>query len=165
MRKPAWLITVLFLLLPTIAFAKGDFDYLTVKGPGITGEINITNAALTADFFAFADFSKGEVSPPTDPGEGYQVVRVYVVTENDKPAPTPFDQLHYHPYTGFVYYDGLIGGSSEYDGKWYVANPAADDPFREALADRARLTWIPLAVLFLLLAVFWFAYRSAEKKV
>jgi hypothetical protein len=165
MTRIAWRIPVLLLLLPTIAFAKGEFDYLTVKGPGITGEITITNPALTADFFAFADFSRGAIDPPTDPGQGYQVVRVYVETVGGKPTDDLFDQLHYYPYTGYVYYDGLVQGSSEYDGKWFPANPAANGPFRAALAERARLAWIPLGVLFLLLAIFWFAYRSADKKV
>ena len=110
------LISLLFviLLIPTsIALAKGNFSYITVKGPGITGEINITNPALTSDFFVFADFSKGEVPAPADPGQGYQVVRVYVETVDGKPTNFPFDQLHYYPYTGYVYYDGLVNGSSE----------------------------------------------------
>jgi hypothetical protein len=166
MKKSAWLLTAVLLFLPSIAtLAKGDFDYLTVKGPGITGEINITNPALTSDFFVFADFSKGAIDIPADPGQGYQVVRVYVETVDSKPTDHPFDQLHYYPYTGYVYYDGLVEGSSEYDGKWFAANPAANGPFRATLAERARLAWIPLGVLLILLAVFWFAYRSAEKKV
>jgi hypothetical protein len=164
MKKYPYFLFLLVLFVPfSFAHAKGDFDYLTVKGPGITGELNVTNPALTADFFAFADFSKGEVSSPVDPGEGYQVVRVYVVKENDKPAPTPFDQLHYYPYTDYVFYDGLVGGSSEYDGKWYDANPAAEEPFRAALAERARLAWIPLVVVALLLAVFILAYYREPK--
>lgn len=159
-----FILLMTFLAPSPLAHAKGSFDYLTIKGPGITGEINITNPALTADFFIFADFSRGEVTPPADPGEGYQVVRVYVLTENDKPSPKPFDQLHYYPYTGYVYYDGLVGGSSEYDGKWYTANPAAEGPFRDALAQRAQLAWIPFVVVLLLLAIFWYAYRFAPKK-
>lgn len=142
----------------TAVFAKGNFDYLTVKGPGITGEINITNPALTEDFFAFADFTQGEVPPPSDPGQGYQVIRVYLETVDDKPTARLFDQLHYYPYTGYVFYDGLVEGASEYDGKWYAANPAADAPFRAVLAERARLNWIPLAVLLVILAGFYIAY-------
>jgi len=160
---PDCILVIALLVSSSPARAKGGFDYLTIKGPGITGEINVTNPALTADFFAFADFSKGELSPPANPGEGYQVVRVNVVTDNDKPTPIPFDQLHYYPYTGFVYYDGLISGASEYDGKWYSANPAAEEPFRAVLAERARLAWIPFAVLILLLAVFFIAYYRKPK--
>lgn len=147
------------MLLPlTAVLAKGNFDYLTVKGPGITGEINITNPALTEDFFAFADFTQGEVPPPADPGQGYQVIRVYLETVNDKPAARLFDQLHYYPYTGYVYYDGLVEGASEFDGKWYAANPAADAPFRAVLAERARLNWIPLAALLVIMAGVAYAY-------
>lgn len=147
-----------------LVFAKGNFDYITVKGPGITGEINITNPALTSDFFAFADFTQGEVPAPADPGQGYQIVRVHVITENDKPTPTPFDQLHYYPYTGYVYYNGLADGSSEYDGKWYSANPSADEPFRAALAERARLNWVTFAVLLVILGVFLIAYYKKPEQ-
>jgi hypothetical protein len=161
MKKIFPILAVLGLGLPVLtAAAKGNFDYVTVKGPGITGEINITNPALTGDFFAFADFSKGNIASPAAPGEGYQVVRVYVMDNNDQ----PFDQLHYYPYTGYVYYDGVVNGSSEYDGRWYAANPAAEEPFRAALAERARLTWIPFAALAVLLIVFFIAYRAKPAK-
>lgn len=165
MKRFLYLVFALAILVPSaFAFAKGDFDYITVKGPGITGEINITNPVLTSDFFAFADFTLGDVPPPADPGQGYQIVRVYVVTENDKPTPTPFDQLHYYPYTGYVYYNGLVGGSSEYDGEWYAANPSAEGPFRAALAERARLNWIPFAVLVVILGIFLIAYYKKPKQ-
>ena len=161
MKKYTFLILVLCLIIPNmLVLAKGEFDYITIKGPGVTGEINVTNPALTGEFFAFADFSKGPIDPPADLGEGYQIVRVYVV--DTKPA--PFDQLHYYPYTGYVYYDGLANGSSEYDGKWYTANPSANDPFRAVLAERARLTWIPFAVLVVILGGFFIAYRSKPQK-
>ena len=152
------------LLLPAmLVFAKGNFDYITIKGPGITGEIDVTNPALTEDFFAFTDFTN-EVPPPVDPGQGYQVVRVYVETVDSKPSDHPFDQLHYYPYTGYVFYDGLVEGSSEYDGRWYAANPSANEPFRAVLAERARLNWIPLAVLVVILGGFLFAYYKKPKQ-
>ena len=155
MKKLFALSLALSLLIPTaLVSAKGGFDYITIKGPGITGEINVTNPALTQDFFAFADFSRGSIEPPLDPGQGYQVVRVYVQDNKD----VPFDQLHYYPYSGFVFYDGLVNGSSEYDGKWYAANPNAEEPFRSALAERARLTWIPFIILVVLLLGFFIAY-------
>jgi len=165
MKKILFLLFVL--LVPvSVVFAKGAFDYIAINGPGISTEIDVTNPALTQDFFAFADFSKGAVPPPADPGQGYQVIRLYVETVNSKPADRPFDQLHYYPYTGagYVYYDGVVGGSSEYDGKWYAANPAAEAPFRDALSQRARLTWIPFAILAAILAGFFIAYNMKPKK-
>ncbi|MCK6539112.1 MAG: hypothetical protein L6Q26_03550 [Anaerolineales bacterium] len=164
MKRLSLLLVALSLFIPSaIVLAQGGFDYLTVKGPGITGEINITNPALTQDFFAFADFTRGEIPPPADPGQGYEIVRVYVETVDDKPTARPFDQLHYYPYTGYVFYDGLVEGSSEYDGKWYAANPSANEPFRAALAERARLNWIPLAILVVILAAFFIAYNRKPK--
>lgn len=161
MKKNIFLILALCLLIPTtIAFAKGNFDYITVDGPGLTGKLNITNPALTQDFFAFADFSRGSIDPPADPGEGYEIVRVYLVDTK----PKGFDQLYYYPYTGHVYYVGPAEESSEYDGKWYIANPDANEPFRAALAESARLEWIPLAVLVVILAGFFIAYRSKPKQ-
>jgi len=165
MKKNISILFILGLLIPTMsAFAKGNFDYVTVRGPGITGELNITNPKLTQDFFIFADFTKGPIDPPADPGEGYEVVRVHVDYTNDKPTPTPFDLLYYYPYSGYVYYQGLVGGSSEYDGKWYIANPDANDPFRGALTQRALLTWIPFAALAVILVWFFFAYRRKPKE-
>jgi len=161
MKKYILLILVLSLLIPTtLVFASGNFDYITVDGPGITGEINITNPALTQDFFAFADFSQGSIDPPADPGEGYEIIRVYV-DGNDVQG---FDLLYYYPYTGYVFYVGVAKGSSEYDGKWYVANPSANEPFRAALAERARLTWISFGALVIILVWFFIAYRSKPKQ-
>lgn len=165
MKKILFLLLVLF--IPTsVVLAKGGFAYITITGPGIIGEINVTNPALTQDFSAFADFSKGEIPAPADPGQGYQVVRVYVETVDGKPTDYPFDQLHYYPYagTGYVYYDGIVEGSSEYDGKWYAANPAAEKPFRNALTQRALLAWVPFAVLLVILAGFFIAYNMKPKK-
>lgn len=163
-RKFFAFLFALGILLPTMGVvAKGEFDYITVKGPGITGEIDVTNPALTQDFFAFADFSQGEIPAPVDPGQGYQIVRVYVEFTDSKPKDLPFDQLHYYPYTGFVYYDGLVEGSSEYDGKWYAANPSAEEPFRGALVQRALLAWIPFGVLVVGLIWFFVAYNRKPK--
>jgi hypothetical protein len=155
------LLALASILFFNIALAKGGFDYIAIKGPGIIGEIDVTQAALTADYFAFADFSQGEIPPPANPGQGYQIVRIYVEFEDSKPSDLPFDELHYYPYTGYVFYDGLVEGSSEYDGKWYAADPAAEAPFRGVLYQRALLAWIPFAVLVVI--VVWFALAYYRK--
>ena len=154
------ILAFVFLSPALVVLAKGQFDYIEVKGPGITGDIVITDPALTEDFFAFADFSAGSIPAPADAGQGYDIVRVYIVDEKDQ----PFDQLEYYPYTGYVHYIGLAEGTSEYDGKWYIANPAADAPFRAALKAKARLTWIPFAAFLVIMAVVFIAYRSRPAK-
>jgi len=167
MKKKILLIIALCLLIPTtITLAKGNFSYVTIDGPGLTDELNVTDPALTSDFFVFADFTKGPIDTPADPGEGYEITRVYIETIDGKPEAQAFDQLLYFPYAddGYVYYVGLSDGSSEYDGKWFVANPVANEPFRAALAKSARLEWIPLAVLAVILGGFFIAYRSKSKQ-
>jgi len=165
-NKSTAVLLILAVFIPiTVVFAGSNFDYITVKGPGLQGELNITNPELNG-FFAFADFTQGAIDPPANPGQRYEIVRVFVVTEDNKPNPTAFDQLYYYPYTdeGYVYYVGLASGSSEYDGKWYAANPSADAPFRAALAERARINWVPFAVLVVILGVFLFAYYKKPKQ-
>ncbi|MCX6059883.1 MAG: hypothetical protein NTW69_17250 [Chloroflexi bacterium] len=161
MKKTLFFFLVLALFIPTaFAFAKGKFDYIVIKGPGITGDVNVSNPVLTQDYFTFADFSKGGVAEPAEPGAGFQVVRM--VAEGSKGV--PYDQLHYYPYTGYVYYDGIVNGFSEDGGKWYIANPAIKEPFLSALAEDTRLTWIPFAVLVILLSGFFIAYRTKPKQ-
>lgn len=160
MKKIYFLFLMLALVIPgTVALADGEFDYIVVKGPGITGDINVSSPLFTADIYTFADFSKGSVSPPTDHGQGYQIVRMHA--EGSKGI--PYDQLHYYPYTGYVYYDGIVNGFSENGGKWYIANPDIKEPFRAILAEDARLTWIPFAVLAALLIGFFVAYQMKPK--
>ena len=59
MKNKILLILAFCLLLPTtIALASGNFSYVTIDGPGLTDELNVTDPALTSDFFIFADFTK-----------------------------------------------------------------------------------------------------------
>ena len=145
------LLALLFLIPATTVFAKDGFDYIVIKGYGITGDINVSTAPFLQND-SFADFSQASIPAPADAGEGYQIVRMRV----DGSKGVPYDQLHYYPNVGYVYYDGIVNGYSELGGKWYLANPAIEKPFRAVLAEDARLTWIPLgifAVLFVIFAV------------
>ncbi len=161
MKKIYFLFFVIALLIPSTAvLANGEFDYIVVKGPGITGDINVSNPLFTADILTFADFSKGSIEPPAKPGSGYQIVRMHA----DGSKGIPYDQLHYYPYTGYVYYDGIVNGFSEDGGKWYIANPEIAEPFRAILAEDARLTWIPFGVLAVLLIGFFVAYQMKPKQ-
>ena len=113
-------LTLLLTLFTSIAvFAKGSFAFITISGPDLKEPIRSSNPALTEDFFAFANFIGSTVKAPTEPGIGYEITRYY----KDGGRESAFDRLHYYPETGYVYFDGLVNGSSEYDGKWYQAQP------------------------------------------
>jgi hypothetical protein len=54
------------------------------------------------------------------------------------PSNIIFDRLHYYPETGFVFYDGIENGDSEYDGEWYLADPGIRTVFESALAAQSE---------------------------
>jgi len=124
-------LALLLTLLTSIAVAaKGGFSFISISGPTLKDEVRATDSALTDDFFAFWDFYLNKVEAPVDPGPGYEITRYYI----DGTREIAFDHLHYYPDAGFVYYDGIINGSSEYDGEWYTARPEIKTIFESTLS-------------------------------
>jgi len=134
-RIAAGLALMLTLVTSITVFAKGSFAFIRITGPDLTEAVQISDPALTTDFFTFADFFRNKTEVPAEPGIGYEITRYYV----DAGRESVFDMLHYYPDTGFVYYDGIVNGSSEYDGKWYTAQSAIKPIFETALANQIRL--------------------------
>ena len=129
------LTLLLTLLMSTTVLAKGGFSYITVTGADLKGEIRLSDLDLTEDFFAFADFYRSRADAPVDPGTSYEIIRYYV----DGKSETIFDRLHYYPETGYVFYDGIENGSSEYDDKWYLATSEVKSAFESALNFELRM--------------------------
>lgn len=129
------LTLLLTLLMSTTVLAKGGFSYITVTGADLKGEIRLSDPNLTQSFFAFADFYRSRTDAPADPGAGYEIIRYYV----DGKSETVFDRLHYYPETGYVFYDGIENGSSEYDDKWYLATSEVKSAFESALNFELRM--------------------------
>jgi hypothetical protein len=119
----------MFLIVSTTVFAKGGFDFIAISGPDLKEAVRISDASLTEDFFTFANFYEDKTKAPTDPGKGYEITRHYEQGASD----VIFDRLHYYPETGFVFYDGIENGDSEYDDEWYIANPDIKSVFQSAL--------------------------------
>lgn len=123
-------LAVLLALISSVAvYAKGDFSFITITGGALKEEVRVTDSNLTDDFFTFADFSTNKTKAPENPGMGYEITRYYVEGKRE----TVFDRLHYYPETGFVFYDGIVNGSSEYDGEWYTAKPEIKAVFENAI--------------------------------
>jgi hypothetical protein len=123
------LALLLSLISSMTAFAKGGFDFIAISGPDLREALRVTDTALTEDFFTFANFYEDKTKAPADPGQGYEILRYYVDGKHE----IIFDRLHYYPETGFVFYDGIENGESEYDGEWYTANPEIKTVFEAAL--------------------------------
>jgi hypothetical protein len=128
-------IALLVALVASITvFAKGGFSFISITGGNLKDELRVTDPDLTTDFFAFADFSQARTKAPTEPGAGYEITRYYI----DGTRETAFDRLHYFPETGFVYYDGIVNGASEYDGEWYTAKPEIRKVFEGLLPGQIK---------------------------
>lgn len=158
--KTRLLVTILVpvlvaLFVPAAVLAKGNFSFIVIQGSGVDGKLRSTDPALTDDFFAFADFSSARTDQPAKPGPGYEVIRYY----DDNGREFAFDHLHYYPETGYVYYDGIVGGWSEYDGKWYIANPNIKDSFENIFLKQSQsaapfIAAAALSLLFVLAFMF-----------
>ena len=127
------------LITSMTAFAKGGFDFITITGPNLKQAVRVTDTSLTTDFFTFANFYEDKTKAPEDPGEGYEITRHYEQGVSD----VIFDRLHYYPESGFVFYDGIENGESEYDGEWYTANPEIKLAFETALSVQTGLAVLP----------------------
>lgn len=105
-----------------VAFAKGPFDKVTLSGGSLENEVELSDPLLMA-FFDISDFPNASIEQPQVEGEGYLVVRYF---EEADGSLTAWDQLRFYPNNeatgGYVYYEGLVNGSSEYDGRWYLAS-------------------------------------------
>jgi len=117
------------MLISVSVTAKGGFAFITITGVDLKEAIRTADGELTLGFFAFADFYRNKTEAPADPGAGYEITRYYVDNDHE----VAFDRLHYYPETGFVFYDGIVNGSSEYDGKWYIAKTEIKAAFESAL--------------------------------
>lgn len=136
---PKLIIPLLFLSLGFSLFfgsplqAKGNFDKLVISGDALATTLEVTNPELLG-FFSFSDFSKDGIEPPPHIIiEAYKVERGWI--ENG--LFVPWDRLHYYPDPagagGYIFYDGLINGGSEYDRQWYKASPGSDAALRRLL--------------------------------
>lgn len=133
--RVAFGIALLVALVASItAFAKGGFSFISITGGKLKEELRVSDPALTTDFFAFADFSQDKTKAPANPGAGYEITRYYV----DGKREIIFDRLHYYPETGFVFYDGIENGESEYDGEWYTARPEIKTVFESVLPGQIK---------------------------
>jgi hypothetical protein len=79
------------------------------------------------DFRAFTDFDSPLPGPPDALRESLLITRYG--WDSGQEEYIAFDRLTYYasavPGRNVVFYDGLVSGSSEYDGGWYPARPEA----------------------------------------
>jgi hypothetical protein len=129
---------LMLLAFPRAASAKGPFGLVIISGGGLAADIEVTDRHLL-DFFSFSDFYESRIEAPSAPGLGYVVSRGSTSGSGTFVA---WDRLRYYPgadgQPGYVYYEGLVNGSSEYDGHWYRASANAEQYMLPLLAGQPR---------------------------
>jgi hypothetical protein len=134
------LVVVLLLASASIAFAKGPMDKVVITGPGLKGEIVITDLPTrdALGYLGAIDLARGAIPKP-NVSNGYHVVG-YI-----------FDGATYKAWEGYTYYPDAAGAmsyidyeglvdpnmSSEFDGRWYYATSEADRALRDVIAKNA----------------------------
>lgn len=121
-------------MLPHVALAKGPFGRVMISGGQPPFEIATTDPALLA-FFSFSEFHTSHIPAPQVAEPGYVVTRGWIRVSGEFEA---VDRLRYYPSTtpgqrGYVFYEGLINGGSEYDQRWYWASTNGDEAMRRLI--------------------------------
>lgn len=104
-------------LIPVSAAAKGAFTTATVSGPDWFGEIEITDPEVMASLgmVEFMDLNH-PIAGPEQLGVGYLLTRGY----DDQGSFLPYDRVMVFPAEpGYVYYLETVNGSGSMDGRWY----------------------------------------------
>ena len=126
-----------FVLTTTsLASAKGSFTTVVIMRLG-TGELQIVHDSDLEGFFALSDFTKGSrevTNPGSTYADSYELTRI---GEGEDGGLFAVDRLRYVPpgssQLGYIFYEGLINGSSEYDGKWFPTTPAGDEVMKRIM--------------------------------
>ncbi len=164
-------IALLLALAVTLTVqAKGNFTSLLIFNLS-TGEIRQLEDPKLLSFFALSDFKEGLKEAPSHSGQGYEIWRLAEGQQGG--GLFAIDHLHYYPPgsqpNGYVFYDGLVNGTSEYDQRWFPSTAEGDALFEVAIAHPANETpiqwsWLVATIAALILgiiAVFTLARRRA----
>lgn len=136
----SFLLLLSALFLTQSAYAKGTFTRVTISGPGLGHDIEISDPELLNNITSLCACSKKLSDPPklthTEITEtGYVITRGQDVNDEF----LAWDMLLYVPSQtddgGYVYYLGIVYGDSwsEYDGYWFEASLSGDAAMRHII--------------------------------
>jgi hypothetical protein len=139
-----FLLGVFWALTTAIALAWPEDapDKATISGPGLKGEVEVTDKDILAvlSLGAIEDFEHGPITTP-EVGEGYQISRYFY------DASFNFGRLRYYPNPagerGYVFFeDGpdFVGDHTAYNHKWFYATPQGDAAMHSLLKSLGALT-------------------------
>jgi hypothetical protein len=144
MKTRLWLICLVIVALLVVVgpvAAKGAPVRVSITGPGIDGEIVVTEPELleALGLYQFNDLARRIDAPAEPPSNGYRIYRYMMDGESS------WDSLTYYPDPagglGWLYFDGLNPaiGSTQGQGEWYRPSEAGAAAMRQILTDAGVL--------------------------
>lgn len=136
-------LLLLVVLTSGVASAKGPPDKVTLRGPGLPGEVEIT-VQHTLQSFAMGevvDFET-ELKAPGQLEGGYEMTRWYRIGGSSWLK--AIDHFVYYPdpsgQRGYIFYAGIIDktfiyGGSPHDNQWFRATEAGEQVFLKLLTE------------------------------
>src|SRR5688572_8269730 len=123
MTTRRWLLAALIamgfgLMSSQVTLAK-EIIQVTISGPGLAGEIEMTDVEALARFAEFG-FGTAQNDADSDVYDGYYVIQFHVGHEDEIVATNVY---HYYPLSetgaSYIYYADVINGFSTAEGQWY----------------------------------------------
>jgi len=115
-RVVSILLVIIVLAIPTMSVFAKEGMLMTIRGPGIKGEMTLNQSDLLmsledSGFFGFSG-NISAIKPLDNPGDGYNITAAII--ENGKPV--PFVEMVYYPaeegQAGYVHYVSRINGKA-----------------------------------------------------
>lgn len=149
-RKRIWFLIFVIALLAipsTVVFAK-ELGLLTISGPGIKGEVSLSNHddMMNLEQSGFFDQAKF-VKPPENLGQGYNITAHL----NLDGKMVPMVEMVYFPaeegQAGYVHYTGRLNGESlQPVDEWAQMRPQAETALRNLMTAN-KITIQPAVVV------------------
>jgi hypothetical protein len=143
----SFVLIIAFALTAQPTGAAGQFNLILMESEGLSFQVFDSRFL---DFYAFSDFSQGQIAKPDNLDDSVMITRYIPV---DEVYIQPFDRMIYYPSNdgsgGYVYYLGSTTGASQYDEQWYRGTPDAEvliqSTFERQERDLTRLVYIAVA--------------------
>ena len=123
------------LAIPTLVVFAKELGLLTISGPGIKGELTLSDPKEMMKLEQSGFFDQAVLAkPPAGLGEGYSITAHL----NLDGKIVPFVEMAYYPteagQPGYVHYTGRLNGETlQKVDEWNILSRASDDAFRSLM--------------------------------
>ena len=129
------IITLLFGMALGLVLGKSS-NLVILNGPGLAEDTQLDDPIFTHFLsLTLLEDVENPIEEPSELGHAYTLDR-WFLDEDGRGG--HFDTATYYTHPdgglGYVYYDGIHNGWSEYDEQWYQVNPISEAVMRQVIA-------------------------------